>query len=146
MREFKEDCRHKCSKASCDLCTTIIADPLEMVQHGARLLTVKIKIKDICFDKKVAVAVIIYDQCHRIVAFRGFTKKLRRDDKCCESSCGTIERKLVFVLPDGDEFDPSRLNIVTKANYIFPCNNNRRRDNCKKDDCKRDDCRRDNCC
>ena len=118
---MEKDSCNKCSASSCDLCTTIIADPADMIQHGARLLTVKVTVKDICFDKKVAIAVIIYDQCHRILAFRGFTKKLRRDDKCSDNSCGTITRKLVFVLPAGDEFDPSKLTIVTKANYIYPC-------------------------
>lgn len=121
MGSVRDNNCDKCTKSSCDLCTTIIADPGAMVQHGARLLTVKVKVNNICFDKKVAIAVIIYDECHKIVAFRGFTRKLRRENKCDESSCGTIARKLVFVLPDGDRFDPSRLTICTKANYIYPC-------------------------
>jgi hypothetical protein len=117
----KDDNCNSCSKSSCDLCTTVIVDPSDPLENGARLLTVKIKVVNVCFDKKVAVAVIIYGKHHRIVAFRGFTKKLRRPNECVENACGTIERKLVFILPDGDEFDPSKLEIVVKANYIFPC-------------------------
>jgi len=111
----------KCNKCSCDLCQTIIVDPADPLEHGARLVTVKVKVNNICFDKKVAVAVIIYDQCNRILAFRGFIKKLRRPNECDVSACGSIERKLVFILPTGDEFDPSKLEIVVKANYIYPC-------------------------
>lgn len=121
-----ENCNcNKCSKSSCDLCETIIADPTDALEHGARLLTVKIKVCNVCFDKKVAVAVIIYDKCDKILAFRGFTKKLRRPTECDDSACGIIVRKLVFILPAGDEFDPSQLTIVTKANYIYPCSSNK---------------------
>lgn len=111
----------KCDKCSCDLCETITVDPCDPLNNGARLVTVKVKVTNICFDKKVAIAVIIFDQCHRILAFRGFTKKLRRPNECDKSACGTIERKLVFILPDDEKFDPSKLKIVVKANYIYPC-------------------------
>ena len=117
-----ENCNcNKCTRSSCDLCTTIIADPTDPLDHGARLLKVKIKVCNVCFDKKVAVAVIIYDQCGKILAFKGFTKKICRPNECDENACGTIQRKLVFVLPAGDEFDPSKLKIIVKANYIYPC-------------------------
>jgi len=106
---------------SCDVCSTIIVDPADPLKNGARLLTVKIKVTNVCFDKKVAVAVIIYDKCDRILAFRGFTKKLRRPCECDVNACGTIVRKLVFILPDDDKYDPSNLDIVIKANYLYPC-------------------------
>ena len=50
----------KCTKSSCELCSVINADPVNMETHGARLLTVRIKVNNVCFDKKVAVA------CHYI--------------------------------------------------------------------------------
>jgi|GEM_PF-1395887 len=109
----------KCTKASCDLCSTIKADPIDIEKHGLRLLTVRIKVRNVCFDKKVAVAAIIYDNCHRIVAFRGFITIVCRENGCGE--CGTIERKLVFVLPDDITCDPLELEVRTAANYIYPC-------------------------
>ena len=109
------------SCGSCDLCSNINADPVDMEKHGARLLTVRIKVTNVCFDKKVAVAVIIYDKCRRILAFRGFITKVCRDSECCKGECGTIERKIVFVLPEDDMCDPLELDIRTAANYIYPC-------------------------
>lgn len=110
----------KCTKCSCEICSSIKAEPLSMEKHGAKLLTVKVKVDDICPNKKIAVAVIIYDQCNRILAFKGFTTMVRRKNECDEE-CGSIERKVVFVLPDKDEFDPCELNVVTLSNYIYPC-------------------------
>ncbi len=115
---FKPD--DKCSKSSYDLCSTIIVDPSDPLKNGARLLTVKIKVTNVCFNKKVAVAVIIYDAHHKILAFKGFTKTLRRPNECNENICDTIDHKLVFILPDDDEFDPSKLEIILKSNYIYP--------------------------
>ncbi|MBU3175048.1 hypothetical protein KPL47_01560 [Clostridium estertheticum] len=110
----------KCDKCSCDLCSVINADPVDMEKHGARLLTVRIQVNNVCFDKKVAVACIIYDQFHRILAFRGFITIVCRNE-CSSSECGTIERKLVFVLPDDDRSDPDGIEVRTAANYIYPC-------------------------
>ncbi|MBU3182640.1 hypothetical protein [Clostridium psychrophilum] len=115
----KDDKCVKCNKCSCDLCSVINADPVDMEKHGARLLTVRIKVRNVCFDKKVAVACIIYDNCHRILAFRGFITVVCRENGCGE--CGTIERKLVFVLPDDAASDPLELDVRTAANYIYPC-------------------------
>ena len=114
----------KCDKCSCDLCSVIVADPVDMEKHGARLLTVRIQVNNVCFDKKVAVACIIYDSCHRILAFRGFITMICNDSGCCDNKCGTIERKLVFVLPDDDTSDPLELDVRTAANYIYPCESN----------------------
>ena len=82
----------KCNKCSCDLCNVINADPIDMEKHGARLLTVRIQVNNVCFDKKVAVACIIYDKFHRILAFRGFITTICRNE-CSSNECGTIERK-----------------------------------------------------
>ena len=100
------------------LCSVINADPVNMEKHGDKLLTVRIRVNNVCFDKKVAVAVIIYDNCHRILAFRGFVTVVCKDSEC-RNECGTIERKLVFVLPD--DIDPEELDIRVAANYIYPC-------------------------
>ncbi|MBU3188283.1 hypothetical protein K9O30_02720 [Clostridium bowmanii] len=112
------DC-NKCTKSSCNLCSVINVDPVDIEKHALRLLTVRIKVRNVCFDKKVAVACIIYDRCHRIVAFRGFITIICRENGCGE--CGNIERKLVFVLPDNITCDPSNLEVRTAANYIYPC-------------------------
>ena len=111
----------KCDTGSCELCSVINADPVDMERHGARLLTVRIKVNNVCFDKKVAVAVIIYDNCHRILAFRGFITMVCKDNGCGNNECGTIERKLIFVLPDDDKSDPDEIEVRTAANYIYPC-------------------------
>jgi len=109
------------SCGSCDLCDYINTDPVDMEKNGARLLTVRIRVNNVCFDKKVCVACIIYDQCRRILAFRGFTTIVCRDNECGKNECGKIERKLVFVLPDDDMSDPIDLEVRTAANYIYPC-------------------------
>ena len=41
-----------CDKCSCDLCSAIVADPVDMEKNGARLLTVRIQVNNVCFDKK----------------------------------------------------------------------------------------------
>ena len=105
--------------SSCDLCTTVIADPVEMEENGARLLSVKIRVNNVCYNKKVCVACIIYDQSHRILAFRGFTTVVCRENEGCKDECGTITRKLVFVLPE--DIDPKELEVRTAANYLYPC-------------------------
>ncbi|MBU3160757.1 hypothetical protein KPL37_13495 [Clostridium frigoris] len=117
----KDDNCVKCNKCSCDLCSVINADPVDIEKNGLRLLTVRIKVRNVCFDKKVAVAVIIYDNCHRILAFRGFITIVCKDNECGE--CGTIERKLVFVLPD--DIDLEELDVRVAANYIYPCEDNK---------------------
>ena len=113
----------ECTKSSCELCSIINADPVDIEKHGLRLLTIRIKVRNVCFDKKVAVAVIIYDNCHRILAFRGFITIVCKENGCDE--CGTIERKLVFVLPDDITCYPEELDIRTAANYIYPCEPNK---------------------
>lgn len=111
----------KCNKCSCELCSNINANPVDIEKHGTRLVTVRIKINNVCLGKKVAVACVIYDQCHRILAFKGFTTMACKDNEYCEDVCGTIERKIVFVIPDDDMCDPHKLNVHTVANYIYPC-------------------------
>lgn len=115
----------KCNKSSCELCSFINADPIDMEKHGARLLTVRIKVNNVCLGKKVAVACIIYDQFNRIVAFKGFITMAHENNECGQNSCGTIERKIVFVIPDSDECDPLELNVRTVSNYIYPCETNK---------------------
>ena len=106
----------KRNKCSCELCNSINADPVDMERHGARLLTVRIKVNNVCLGKKVAVAAIIYDKCHRILAFKGFITMA-----CGNDECGSIERKILFVIPEDDESDPLELEARTVANYIYPC-------------------------
>lgn len=106
----------KRNKCSCELCNSINADPVDMERHGARLLTVRIKVNNVCLGKKVAVAAIIYDKCHRILAFKGFITMA-----CGNDECGSIERKILFVIPEDDESDPLELDVRTVANYIYPC-------------------------
>jgi hypothetical protein len=113
---IKYDKCDKREKCSCDLCNFINGDPVEIEKHGARLLTVRVKVNNVCMDKKVAVAAIIYDKCHRILAFKGFITMA-----CGDGECGTIERKVLFVIPEDDECNPSELDVCTVANYIYPC-------------------------
>lgn len=105
---------------SCELCHSINVDPIDMEKNGAKLLTVRIQVNNVCMDKQVAVACIIYDTSHRILAFRGFTTMVCRDDECNNDSCGSIHRKLVFVLPEDIE-NPDELDVRCAANYIYPC-------------------------
>ena len=115
---IKYDKCDKREKCSCDLCNFINANPIEIEKHGARLVTVRVKVNNVCMDKKVAVAAIIYDKCHRILAFKGFITMA-----CGNGECGTIERKVLFVIPEDDICDPSELDVCTVANYIYPCEN-----------------------
>jgi hypothetical protein len=115
----------KCTKSSCELCSAINADAIDMEGHGAKLLTVRIKLNNVCLGKRVAVACIIYDKCHRILAFKGFITMACGDKQCGENSCGTIQRKILFVIPDNDEFDPENLDASTVCNYIYPCDSNK---------------------
>ena len=121
----KNDNCFKCTKSSCELCSCINAKPENLESHGARLLTVRIRINNVCPDKKVAVACVLYDECHRIVAFKGFITMVCESRESSKSSCGTIERKIVFVIPDGDECDPIKLKARTISNYIYPCESDR---------------------
>jgi len=41
-------------------------------------------------------------------------------DSECRNECGTIERKLVFVLPDDARSNPDEIEVRTAANYIYP--------------------------
>ena len=115
----KNDNCVKCDRGSCELCSVINADPVDIDRHGAKLLTVRIEINHVCVDKKVAVACIIYDNNHRILTFRGFTTIVCKGSDACTDECGTIKRKLVFVLPE--DVDPEELDVRTAANYLFPC-------------------------
>jgi len=119
-----DPCKPCDSCGPCDLCAKIKVDPIDIEKNGVRLLSVKIKVTNICFDKEITVACIIYDKCHKILAFKGFTTILCKDDKCGRNQCGTIERKLLFVLPDDDMSDPDDLEVRTVANYIHPCDSN----------------------
>ena len=125
--ENKKEHESDCSKNKdicfdpCELCKTINTDPVDIEKNGVRLLTVKLKVNNVCFDKKVAVACIIYDKCHRILAFKGFITMICKEYECSRNSCGTIERKLVFIVPDHDLCDPLELDVRIMANYVYPC-------------------------
>lgn len=105
----------------CNLCEFIKADPSDIEKNGGRLLTVKIQVNHVCYNKKVYVACIIYGVCDKILVFKGFTTTLRKDTGSDKKACGTIERKLVFAVPDDDIFDPDKLDVRIIANYIYPC-------------------------
>ena len=140
-KDYKEDEFDKCYKDKkeykpdyskdkdvyldpCELCKTIKAEPTDIEKHGARLLTVKLKVNNVCFGKKVAIACIIYDKCHKILAFKGFTTMLCKEYECGRNECGTIERKIVFIIPDNDICDPRELEVKIIANYVYPCESN----------------------
>lgn len=110
---------NKCTKESCELCSCINAKPVEIERHGAKLLTVRVKINNVCLDKKAAIAVILYDDCDRIVAFKGFVTMAQEERSCDHDVCGTIERKVVFVIPE--HYNTEKLRVHTIGNYIFPC-------------------------
>jgi hypothetical protein len=109
-----------CNKCDCDLCSTTDVDPIDMEKHGAKLLTVRIQVNNVCVGKPLCVACIIYDDCRRILAFKGFTTIICKEDVCDNNGCATIKRKLIFVLPDSIE-DPEALDVRCIANYIYPC-------------------------
>lgn len=111
----------RCTESSCELCSAINARPVDLERHGAKLVTVRIRINNVCFDKKVAVAVILYDESNKIIAFKGFITIICKHNECRDDSCGTIERKVVFVLPEDDDYEPLKCNVKTIANYIYPC-------------------------
>lgn len=111
----------RCTKDSCELCRTINADPIDMERHGAKLVTAKVKINNVCLGKKVAVACVIYDQNNKILAFKGFNTMASGDASDVNKSCGTIEREILFVIPENYNCDLDKLNVRTKANYIYPC-------------------------
>jgi hypothetical protein len=123
----KKECKTDYSKTKdiciepCELCKTIKAEPVDIEKNGVRLLTVKIKVNNVCFGKKIAIACIIYDKCHRILALKGFTTILCKEYECGRDACGTVERKLVFVIPDHDICDPLELDVRILANYVYPC-------------------------
>ena len=50
MSKYENSARH--SKCSCELCNSINANPIELEKHGARLLTVRIKVNNVCLGKK----------------------------------------------------------------------------------------------
>jgi len=112
--------KDNCDKCSCELCSNIYVDPVDIEKNGSKLLSVTIQVNNVCFGKKVCVGCIIYDKCHKILAFRGFCTILCEDDNCHNNSCGTICSKLVFVLPYDIE-DPEELDVRVAANYIYPC-------------------------
>jgi len=105
----------KHEKCECDFCIEEMADPAEV--DGIRILTICVEVKKVCPEKKVFVACILYDNCKRIVAFKGFTGVACGEDY----GCGTITRKLVFVLPTDEKFEPSKIDIKVIANYLYPC-------------------------
>lgn len=111
---------NKCSKASCEICSCINAVPTDVEKHGTRLLTVRVEVNNVCPDKQIAVACILYDNCHRIIAFKGFTTMVSRNNGSCKDSCGSIDRKITFVIPE-DDINPLDLNVRTISNYIYPC-------------------------
>ncbi|MEK6263405.1 MAG: hypothetical protein N2B06_01250 [Clostridium sp.] len=106
---------NKCDPS--ELCNTINTDPINMEENGAKLLTVRVQVNNVAFDKEVCVACIIYDKCHRILAFRGFCITLCKECGC--DPCGTIRKKLVFVLPEDVNIED--LEVRCAANYIYPC-------------------------
>ncbi|WP_297421955.1 hypothetical protein [Clostridium sp.] len=110
----------KCTKENCELCSCINACPVDIERHGSKLLTVKIKVNNVCPGKKVAIACIVYDDNNRIVAFKGFTT-MAHGYECDSDSCGTIEKKIVFVLPEGEACNPDELRVRTIGNYVYPC-------------------------
>ncbi|CUU47420.1 hypothetical protein ACUH7Y_10035 [Clostridium beijerinckii] len=122
MERYENKC--KCTKHDCELCSTIKSKPVNLEKHGAKLVTVKIKVNNVCLGKKVAIAAILYDDCDRILAFKGFVT-MAHEDPCDRDACGTIERKIVFVIPEHEECDPERLRVRTIGNYIYPCEPNK---------------------
>ncbi|MDR3594692.1 hypothetical protein [Clostridium sp.] len=118
MKRYTEN---KCTKESCELCSCINAKPVDMERHGAKLLTVRIKINNVCIGKKVAIAAVLCDEGDRIVAFKGFITMAQEENACDHEACGTIERKIVFVIPEHEQCDTRKLKVRTISNYIYPC-------------------------
>ena len=92
-------CSNRCTKESCELCSCINAKPVDIERHGAKLLTVRVRINNVCLDKKVAIAVILYDDCDRIVAFKGFVTMAQEERSCDHDVCGSRIVAMSFCEP-----------------------------------------------
>lgn len=107
--------------AACELCKgTGLCGELD--KKSCRLLRVNLKLTNVCFNKDVSIAVIVKNCSGKILAFKSFTTKLTNPCDCCNNApCGTLERKVTFVLPEGDICSPQDIFVSLKANYTNPC-------------------------
>lgn len=107
---------------SCELCKDVRTKPIDLNNCTDRILKLKITINNVCFNKKVSIGVILCDSCGKIVAFKTINTILRKDGcSCYDKSCGTLRRKVSFILPKSHVCRPLDLKAHVVANYISPC-------------------------
>lgn len=106
----------------CEFCKTINTRPINLSKCTSRLLKVRITLNNVCFNKEISIGVILCDSCGKIVDFKTFTTILHKDcNTCCDKPCGTLRRKVSFVLPKTDTCRPLKLTAHIVANYTSPC-------------------------
>jgi hypothetical protein len=120
---------------SCEICKTVNIEPINLNNGTDRMLKVRITLNNVCFNKEISVGVILCDKCGKIVDFKAFTTILRdeynpcsdneySDNCCCRKSCGTLKRKVLFILPKTDLCHPMNLTAHIVANYTSSCESN----------------------
>ncbi len=73
-----------------------------------RFLNIRVTLKNVCYNKEISIGVILCDDCGKIIEFKTFTTILHKhcnsydDNSCCNHSCGTLKRKVSFILPKTD--------------------------------------------
>jgi hypothetical protein len=113
---------------SCEICKTVNVEPINLNNSTSRRLEVRITLENVCFNKEVSVGVILCDKCGKIIDFKTFTTILRDEynsgchndcfnNCCCRKSCGTLKRKVIFILPKTDICNPLNLTAHVVAKY-----------------------------
>lgn len=106
----------------CEFCKTINTRPIDLNKCTSRLLKIRITLNNVCFDKEISICVILCDSSGKIVDSKAFTTILHKDcSSCCYKPCGTLRRKVSFVLPKTDACRPLKLTAHIVANYTSPC-------------------------
>ncbi|GAA0181327.1 hypothetical protein SH2C18_38740 [Clostridium sediminicola] len=106
----------------CEFCKTVNTRPINLNKCTSRLLKVRVTLNNVCFNKEVSISVLLCDHCGKIVDFKTFTTILHKDCcSCCDKYCGTLRRKVSFILPKTNACDPLNLTAYVVANYTSPC-------------------------
>lgn len=121
------DTRTKCESGNrvyfnaCEICKKVNADEVDLKRTSGRLLYVNLTLKNVCFGKEISIGVIILDNRKNIVAFKTITTILQKDKCCGGDKCGTLKRRVLFVLPQSDICNSLDLKVKVIANYTHPC-------------------------
>lgn len=106
----------------CQLCKDIDTKPIPLNKCTNRILKLNITLRNVCFNKPISIGVILCDRNGTIVAYRCFNAELRKPCDCgCCKPCGTLNKKVTFILPESDICCPYALVSHVVANYVSPC-------------------------